>query len=181
MGWFPVFGAGVGGGFSSVLQPEAPAGWEVKVFPMGLAGTAEVLPAGPHSDEPAGQGWAMAEVGSHSEPLGLQERSRTTTPPSLTVPRPGWEMHAQLKMNLPQPELNGFGQVSYETEKRKEKNLALNVDHLFCRGKTHKTTKYVESQGWRGPGSGVGLGRWRSAGEGAGGAGERLAWAGSRV
>lgn len=73
-------------------------------------------------------------------------------------------MHTQLKMNLQQPKLNSFMQVSYETEKREQNpktqpTFALNTDHLFLRGKPHKTTKYIESQGWRGPGRAVGLGR----------------------
>lgn len=55
-----------GGGFNGVLQPEAPAGWEMEIFPTGLAGTAAVLPMGPRRDEPTGRGRAVAEVGFHS-------------------------------------------------------------------------------------------------------------------
>jgi len=47
-------------------------------------------------------------------------------------------MHVQLKMNLQQPELNGFGQVSYETGKRKGKKIKkplLFIQIIFSLGK----------------------------------------------
>lgn len=69
-----VFWAG-GGGFSSVLQMHTLAGWETEV-PMGLARTAVVLCTGPRTDEPTGQGRAMAEVGFHSDLLCSRECGR---------------------------------------------------------------------------------------------------------
>lgn len=94
-------------------------------------------------------------------------------------------MHLQLKMNLQQPQLNGFRRVSYETEKRKNKQTskqnqhhALNIDNIFVRGKPHKTKKYIENQWWRGPDSGVGLGQWKSDEERAGRCKNPPAWPG---
>lgn len=84
MGLFHVIGTG-GGGFNGVLQPEAQAGWEIEVFPPGLARMVAVLPTGPCRDEAAGQGWAMAEVGFHPDPA-LHKRGRSARLPAWHCP-----------------------------------------------------------------------------------------------
>lgn len=79
MGWFCVFGTGGG---RIQWWPEPDAGWETEILPMGLAGTAVVLPMGLCRNEPAGQEWAMAEMGFHSHPLCLHECGRTSDLPA---------------------------------------------------------------------------------------------------